>query len=169
MADSLKGKNNLGLYGLMASNLVVFYTVLQNESLLTGNWIVLAQSLGSAVPSGIGIALTGIINAQLTSDVKARIVFLRWNNPLPGSEAFSKHIKCDPRIDVKALEKSHEPFPSDPDEQNALWYKLYKSVESEPAVLQVHRAFLFARDYTSLSLIVGAVLGVVAFVQFPPL
>ncbi|CAI4030826.1 hypothetical protein DNFV4_01256 [Nitrospira tepida] len=166
MTDLLKGKINVGLYGVMAMNLVVFYVLLQNEPLFNANWMILVRDLGTAVPAGVGLALTGILNAQLTSDAKARLVFMRWNNPLPGSEAFTKYIKCDSRIDVAVLKKSYGPFPSDPRAQNALWYRLYKSVEAEPAVVQVHRAFLFARDYTALVFIVGIVLGLVALFQF---
>jgi len=91
----------------------------------------------------VGIALTGVLNAQLSAEAKARIVFLRWRDPLPGSEAFTKHALSDPRIDMAALKATLGPLPVAPREQNALWYKLYKTVGSEPAVSQVHRAFLF--------------------------
>ena len=43
------------------------------------------------------------------------------------------------------------PFPSDPRKQNALWYKLYKSVENDNGVGDAHRQFLFTRDYTSIA------------------
>jgi hypothetical protein len=166
MPDSLKEKSNLHLYGLMVCNLAFFYVLLQRESLLNANWIGLVADLRTAIPAGIGIALTGILNSQLTSDAKARIVFMRWKNPLPGSEAFTRFMKEDSRIDVAALKKSFGPFPSDPRAQNALWYRLYKSVETDPAVVQVHRAFLSGRDYATLTLIVGIALGLVAFFQF---
>jgi hypothetical protein len=37
MADSLKAQNNLGLYALMAANLAVFYTVVQNNAIMAGD------------------------------------------------------------------------------------------------------------------------------------
>lgn len=166
MADSLKAKHAVGLYSLMAANLAVFYALLQNESILNADWLALVSRLSSAMPAGVGVALTGFLSNQLTADAKARIVFLRWDNPYPGSEAFSKYMKSDPRIDVAALKTSHGPFPKDRKAQNAFWYKLYRSVESEPAVAQVHSAFLFARDCASLALLVGGALGLVAVFQF---
>ena len=64
------------------------------------------------------------------TDAKARIVFLRWQNPLPGSCAFTRYAAADPRINlVGVLEQAHGPLPTDLGQQNALWYKLYKSAE----------------------------------------
>ena len=40
-----------------------------------------------------------------------------------------------------------------------LWYKLFKTIESDPAVTQVHRAFLFSRDYAVFSLMLFLGLG----------
>ena len=148
---SLKGQNNLGLYGVMALNLAVFYGVVQYEAVLTGDWVSLIERASAVIPAGVGLVLTGVLNAQLSSTAKARILFLRWRDPLPGSEAFSKHGPSDARVDMAALEASLGPLPTAAREQNALWYKLYTSVSSNPAVTQVHRAFLFARDYAGLA------------------
>lgn len=167
MENSLKSQNALGLFGLMTANLAVFYVVVQNDAILTGNWTVFSSHVNSALPAGIGLALTGIINAQLSATAKARIVFMRWHNALPGSEAFTRHAKDDSRVNISSLERAHGPLPTDPRQQNELWYRLYKSVASDPAVTQVHRAFLFARDYTGLSLMMAIVLGVAGFLQIP--
>ena len=165
MAISLKGSNTLGLYSMMTANFAVFYGVVQNNAILTGDWADLIRHLDSMLPAGIGLALTGIFNALLTPTAKSRIVFMRWHNPLPGSEAFTIHAKDDPRIDFSSLEQTYGPFPSEPHKQNALWYQLYRSVASDPAVMQVHRAFLFTRDYTFLSLMIGIILGVAGYFQ----
>jgi hypothetical protein len=84
---------------------------------------------------------------------------------LPGCRAFTHLAASDPRVDVHALERVLGPLPTDPRGQNALWYRLYKTVEGEPAVVQVHRAFLLARDYTCLSLMILAVLGTAGAIQ----
>jgi hypothetical protein len=167
MAISLKGQNSPGLYALMAANLALFYGIVQHDAILAGNWAEAARRIGEVVPAGIGLALTGVLNAQLPADAKARIVFLRWRDPLPGSQAFTVQGPSDPRVDMAALERSFGPLPTAPREQNALWYRLYKSVASEPAVTQVHRAFLFTRDYACLALFALFVLGVAGFVQTP--
>ncbi len=103
----------------------------------------------------------------MSADSKARIVFLRWNNPLPGHEAFTRYARNDPRIDFEYLKTHYGPLPSDPLEQNKLWYKLYKSVKAEPSVTQVHRNYLFTRDFTFISLIMLIILGPVGFYQIP--
>ena len=159
MAGSLKEENSLRLYGLMAGNLIAFYTLVKGSAILAGDWSAAVQDLGQALPAGLGLVLTGIVNAQLSADAKARVVFLRWRDPLPGCEAFTRYAHSDHRVDLNALQRQHGPLPTDPRQQNALWYKLYKSVDSEPAVIQAHRAFLFARDYTCIALMMFVVLG----------
>jgi hypothetical protein len=111
--------------------------------------------------------VTGVLNAQLSADAKARIVFWRWRDPLPGSEAFTKYAESDSRVDLAALQAAFGPLPATPREQNALWCKMYKSVGSEPAVRQVHRALLFTRDYACLALLALPILGIAGFVQIP--
>lgn len=165
MAGSLKRENVLGLYGVLAGNLIGYYAILKGKPLLTGDWGAAAHSLGEALPAGLGLVLTGILNAQLPSDAKSRVVFMRWRNPLPGCEAFTRYAHSDPRVDPNALQREYGPLPTDPVQQNALWYKLYKSVESEPAVTQAHRAFLFARDYNCIALILLVTLGGAALLQ----
>jgi hypothetical protein len=165
MASSLKDKNKAALFAVMAVNLAVFYGAVKTDALFGGKWLELAKGLGEALPAGLGLVLVGIANAQLSAEAKARVVFLRWNNPLPGCEAFSRHASRDPRIDLDELGRRHGPLPSDPAQQNRLWYKLYKSVEAEPSIQQVHREFLFARDYACLALMMIVILGGVGFLQ----
>jgi hypothetical protein len=167
MAESLKDENRLPLYGLMAANIALYYVAVQKDALVAGDWWELVRHLSEALPAGLGVILTGILNAQFSPEAKARIVFLRWRNCLPGCEAFTCYAQSDPRVDLAALEKAYGPLPTDPKQQNSLWYKFYKSVESEPAVTQVHRAFLFARDYTCLALLMIVVLGVAGVLQIP--
>jgi len=167
MADSLKDANKLPLLVVMIGNLAVFYVAIKTNTIFGGAWLDLARSLTEALPAGIGLILIGIVNAQLSAEAKARIVFFRWQNPLPGSCAFTRYAAADPRIDCGALEEAHGPLPTDPGEQNVLWYKLYKSVEEHPSVTQVHREFLFARDYTCLALMMAILLGAAGLVQIP--
>lgn len=166
MSDSLKDYKP-ALFGLMAANIAFYYAVVQNNAILAGDWISLLKNLEGVLPAGLGMILTGVINAQLSPEMKARVVFMAWRDPLPGCKAFSCHAQSDSRVDVACLELTYGPLPTVPREQNALWYKLYKTIEQEPAVKQVHRAFLFTRDYTSLALMFVIVLGVVGFIQIP--
>jgi hypothetical protein len=167
LPSSLKGQNALGLYGILAANLALYFGAVQHDSLLRGDWADVARGARDILPAFVGVTLAGVLNAQLSAEAKARLVFLRWRNPLPGSEAFTKYARADPRVDLPALERSFGPLPTEPREQNALWYKMYKSVDTEPAVVQVHRAFLFARDYTCLAALALLVLGSGALIQIP--
>jgi len=165
MEKSLKDGNRLSLYLVMLANLSFFYLVVQNNAIVTGRWFDLLRNAASVVPAGLGLILTGVLNAQLSAEMKSRVVFMRWRNPLPGCEAFSRYAKNDPRIDFSAIERLWGPLPASPREQNALWYRLYKSVDVDQSVAQVHRSFLFTRDYACLALMLAVVLGLVGFVQ----
>jgi hypothetical protein len=90
-------------------------------------------------------------------------VFWRWADPLPGSFAFSRYAQRDPRIDVTALRKAVGAWPSEPREQNAQWYRHYKSVEGEPAVVDAHRHFLLTRDYTAIAFLLLLTAGPLGF------
>lgn len=92
-----------------------------------------------------------LLNGLLSSHQKAVLVFWKISNPLPGSEAFSKISKTDTRIDRKKLKISHGSFPKKASDQNKLWYKIYKKNSADLIVSESHRAFLLARDLTSLS------------------
>ena len=167
LAGSLKKSNNLALVSVIVANVAVFYAVVQSGAIRAQMWAVLAHQIDKALPAALGLALIGVINGLLSADMKSRIVFLRWRHPLPGCQAFTRYMQTDARIDVAALQREHGPLPIDPREQNALWYRMYKSVEAEPAVSQVHRAYLFARDYTGLALMMFVVLGAAGWVQIP--
>jgi hypothetical protein len=165
MSTALKSRNSLGLYGLMAGNLGLFYGAVQHNAILSFDWADLLKRANEAIPAGLGIALTGILNAQLTPLAKARFVFLKWKDPLPGSEAFSKYGPSDSRVDMEALKANWGPLPTAPAKQNALWYRMYKTVESSSSVLHAHHSFLFARDYSCLGLLLLITLTPVAYFE----
>ena len=167
MAKSLNDKNRPALAIALAVNLTVFYLAVQTGMLFSAGSIDLIKGLIAAVPAGAGLILVGVLNAFLPPTAKARIVFLRWRNPLPGSRAFTELGPADPRIDMAVLRRDHSPIPKDPIKQNTRWYQLYKSVETEPAVEDAHRQFLFTRDYASLALIMMVVLGIAGFFAIP--
>ncbi len=104
---------------------------------------------------GLIIAVTPIgvlmLNGLLSSDMKARMVFWRQHHPLPGSQAFTRYLNSDPRIDVGTISSLYVELPTDPSEQNRLWYKMYTDNESDVRVRDAHRNWLFARDLTGFS------------------
>ena len=91
-----------------------------------------------------------IINGLLSSNQKAILVFWRLKHPLPGSRAFSVHGLKDTRVDMIQIANAHNPLPSTPESQNALWYKLYKKNSSDVVVQKSHKDFLLARDLVAM-------------------
>ena len=168
MAMSLKDQNKLPLVAMAVGNLAIFLLLVHGDPLQIGSWASTARALQSAVPAGIALMLIGIVNAQLSSDTKARIVFGRWHHPLPGAEAFSRYAKQDDRIDFAALERLFGPFPRAPREQSALWYRLYQTVGEAPSVRQVHREYLFTRDYACIAFMLVFVFGPIGCFKISP-
>jgi hypothetical protein len=98
-----------------------------------------------------------LLSAVVPQNIKAMFVFWKVKNPLPGSEAFTRHAPADPRIDLTALKKNVGAWGTEPSEQNSLWYRLYKEVGSETAVVEAHKAFLLFRDMAIVSLLLAIV------------
>ena len=120
------------------------------------------------VPVGLALVIATVLNGVVSADAKARLVFLRWHHALPGHRAFSAYAVRDPRIDVPALEKLHgAALPVDPVEQNRAWYRIYKTMENDAAVRQVHRDFLLLRDYTGLCAVFIVFYGAAALYAVP--
>lgn len=99
-----------------------------------------------------------VLNGLLPSGAKATVLFWRLHNPLPGCRAFSHHGPGDLRVDMQAIAAAWGPLPTDPVDQNRLWYRIYKSVESRQSVLDAHSSYLLARDIA-----VAALLALIVF------
>jgi hypothetical protein len=168
-ATSLKDRNARALYSLLAFNVAAFYALAHLDAIAAGDWAKVASGWTAMLPSGVGVALTGLLNNLISSDTKAKLVFWRWHDPLPGSEAFTRHGPKDHRVDMAALAAQHGPLPTDPKGQNILWYRLFKSVSTEPSVEQAHRLYLLARDYAFMALVMVVVLGTAAAIFIRPI
>jgi hypothetical protein len=155
----------LGL--LVLFNACVFVALVKSDSVLRGDIAAALRDITTVIPAAVIVVFVGLLNGQLSPVNKARIVFGRWRDPLPGSEAFSRFMFEDPRIDVERLTSLCKPIPTEPDEQNARWYRLYKTVSGEPSVQEAHREFLFARDYTVLSYGMLLAFGIAALIWAP--
>lgn len=152
---SLKSGNAVRYAGILVGNVVMF-------GLLTAarpkDGALLSQVANQAqklLPVGALSILAGLLVNQLSSTAKARLVFLRAAHPLPGCRAFSTYVHRDPRIDREALREAVGPFPVDPEEQNRVWYRLYKSVSADTSVMEAHRRFLFYRDYATMAMFIA--------------
>lgn len=149
---SLKDQNRWQLWLTIAANFLVFYVVCQTDALATSGIAGLVTGAANLLPVGLALIVTSIANGLLNAAMKARLVFLRWNDALPGHRAFSKHGPDDPRVDLDQLKRIlGNKIPCTPAEENRVWYRLYKEIETDPAVAQIHREFLFNRDYAAFA------------------
>ena len=166
MKKSLKQEVRPQLATVLVANLLVFGVLITTHVLaLPAIQRDFASAVKSVGLSAVALAACTILTEQFGQATKARIVFWRWNDPLPGSRAFTEVGPNDPRLDMTDLRRVLGELPVDPKAQNALWYKLSKRVEEVPMVLDVHRLFLFARDYACLSILFVLSLGPLAVWQ----
>ena len=168
MGKSLKDQYRWQLWIIVAVNTLFLYGVVQANALKVDGLRAIFTGAQNLLPVGVALIIATVLNGLLSADAKARMVFLRWRHALPGHRAFSEHAARDPRIDVVALKKIHGgPFPADPVEQNRTWYRMYKSIENDPAVRQAHRDYLFMRDYVGLCAVFIAFYGGVGMFTIP--
>ncbi len=134
--------NSLFLYGVVEANAIQVYGIRSTFA-----------DASKLMPFGFAVVVATVLNGLLPANAKARLVFLKWRNTLPGHRAFTQYM-ADPRIDPAAVQRAvGGPLPIDPIEQNRVWYRLCKMAEGDPAIAQVHRDFLLTRDYTALAVL----------------
>lgn len=149
----LKSKNAVYLWSFIGANLAIFLSLFISKG-FTGSAV---EHLWSRVATKDGIIaaiipILAIVLSGVVSDLgKARLVFWRWHNPLPGCRVFTELINTDPRIDVPALKKRLGELPEDPQAQNALWYRLYREQKADVRISEAHRSYLLTRDMATIS------------------
>ena len=158
----LKGKNVVYLWSFIGVNLAIFLSLIVSRQFATSSidhfWqrVTTKDGIIAASIPLLAIVLTGV----LSDAGKARLVFWRWHNPLPGCRVFTELVNTDPRIDVPALRMKHGDFPQDPREQNALWYRLYKGHKTIPLVWEAHKIYLLTRDMTTIAAVFAVVFSI---------
>jgi len=166
MTKSIKDQNRWQLWFAILANVVVFYALMQWDDIAASGVKALINKAANLLPVSLAIVVTTVINGLLSPEAKARIVFLRWKNALPGHRAFTELAQKDSRIDLSRLKKAcGSKLPNDPADQNSTWYRLYKSVEKKPSVEHVQRDFLLMRDYAAFAALCIFVFVVAAFVE----
>lgn len=147
---SLKSLNMKWLVLLAAAD-VLFVLLFVVPDLLNG--VTLTQvGIGRVLTTMVMPVVVLLIVNVLPHDVKSMLVYWKPLGVLPGCEAFTKYGPRDPRIDMAALKKNVGALPTESNEQNSKWYKLYKQVPNEPEVQEAHKLFLMYRDMAVLSL-----------------
>lgn len=149
----LKGKNAVQLCIFVGANLAVFFAFLVSSGFSAATidqfWhrVTARDGLLVAIMPILAVVLSGVFSDTW----KARLVFWRWRDPLPGCRVFSELLATDHRIDKAALDKKLGGYPREPDKQNALWFSLYKRYGGVNKVLEAHRSYLLTRDMASIS------------------
>lgn len=149
----LKGKNALYLWSFVSVNVAIFLSLIVSRHFdsasIAHSWSQVTTKNGIIA---VSIPLVTIILAGLLNDIsKARLVFWKWRHPLPGTRVFSELISTDSRIDLTALKKVIRKFPRAPQEQNALWYKLYRKHKMTRSVWESHKVYLLTRDMSVIA------------------
>jgi len=158
MKEYLKRRNAPVVFIFIVWCLAIYITFLSSPS---GFWEKLISTFQECrAKDGIIIVLSPILALILTglisSGNKARLVYWRLKNALPGHRVFSKLANKDPRIDIHNLLKKMGSLPQDPKKQNTTWYSLYKRYSKSVTVKEAHRGFLLARDLCSVSFLFTA-------------
>lgn len=149
-SKSLKSQYMKWLIMLITADLIVILLFLVPEFSTgasiseLGNWKLLITVI-------VPIVILLVVNV-LPHTVKSAFVYWKPLNWLPGTESFSKYAPNDPRISMRALTNHVGELPTEPKEQNAKWYALYKMVENEPEIEEAQKHFLMYRDMAVLSL-----------------
>jgi hypothetical protein len=147
-SDALKAANIKWLVALAVLDVAIALFLARPELVSAGQLAILRASALTIFPVSV-LLITGL----LSHEAKARLVYWKIANPLPGSQAFTKHAPADARIDMKALAKNVGTLPTDPGEQNTKWYKLYRLVNDDTTVAQAHKLYLMYRDMAAMSLL----------------
>lgn len=163
---SLKQKNESKLSLVLVGNLACFHILANTGSLTAGDLAALVENWAPLLPAALVLALVKVVNGWLPAEIKAMIVFWRVAHVLPGHRAFTEIGPDDPRVDMGALAAAFGPLPTDPGQQNRLWYRMLKQVEGDPGVAGTHQDFLFSRDYAAIALLCVGLLGPAAAMSF---
>jgi hypothetical protein len=154
--QSLKQGNARAIWLLVFADVAICTLVIGGFGLSQMSFKEFAESslLRGLLMAAAGPVAATFLNDLIPPNVKAMIVFGGWTDALPGHRAFSFHANRDPRIDVSSLRKRVKPFPDDPRDQNAAWYRLLLKHKADSSVVDAHKRFLLFRDSAVLTLLI---------------
>lgn len=112
-----------------------------------------ALALPGSASLGIIVIASLLLLGMIPPDWRDRIIHLKWRHPLPGCRAFTKIGPNSSHVDMQALIAKFGPLPTDPSNQNKLFYKIYRSVRDDVGVCDAHRRYLAARDIGTITAI----------------
>jgi hypothetical protein len=152
MAKDLKSEYRIHLRVFVVVHVAIAWSMVTLGALdLTGANSLMEKLLAKGgVAAGLLPIVTLVLNGWVKSSYKEVLVFWRTREALPGHRAFTELAPGDSRIDLQRLEASHGVLPTEPEEQNRLWYRLHRKHEERPELRGAHRDYLLARDLTAM-------------------
>jgi hypothetical protein len=107
---------------------------------------------------GAATIVTLLVTGILSRETKAILVHWRLSDVMPGCRAFSEIVYKDHRVDPSRLLEKLGSFPELPEEQDRLFYRIYKQHQEDVGVKDAHKSYLLFRELATIS-IVSLVLG----------
>ncbi len=104
-----------------------------------------------------------VLTYLMPSEWKHRLIYTRWHHPLPGSRVFSNLLDKDERVSRQNLVDEFGELPTSADDQNTLWYKIYKTKQTDEVVLNSHGRWLLFRDVFAISIVLFLPLTIFTF------
>ena len=158
----LKSKNIWKVWGFIFVNVMIFWSlmVLDTFDFVSVKEIIFKIDFKQSLLACLFPVLTIVLNSIIKPSLKEILVFWHIKNPLPGSRAFTELSPKDTRIDITKLRNLVGEFPDSPQEQNQLWYRLYKKHMSKPTIEGYLQDYLLTRDLTALSFLFLVVFGI---------
>lgn len=108
--------------------------------------------------------VTFVFSGLISNNSKARLIYFRWKNPLPGSQAFTKYMIQEPRADRSRLIQKWGTLPIEPDNQNKIWYKMLQDVKRDRRVFESHRSWLISRELATYSALLLPIVALVVLI-----
>jgi len=167
---SLKEQNAWLIRAAKIAHMAAFaWIALEPRKLITVGSVNLAKKMEAlAVPGSASLGLIVIASLLLLGLIpplwRDRIIHLRLHHPLPGSRAFTLIGPRSSHVDMQRLTGRLGQLPTEPAEQNRLFYRIYKPLRDDIGVCDAHRRYLAARDIGTITALLAIPLPILAFI-----
>ena len=166
--EHLKSSYKTTLWLFAVANVAIFWSAVIVRDVSNLGQIFSSIGARDATFAALGPVAILVLSGIISASNKARVIYWRYTHPLPGCFAFTRYLPGEHRASRSVLEEKWGPLPTDPAEQNQLWYQMYRDVESEIRIHETHRDSLFSRDLTGYAVIFLVVFGVAAALSTLP-
>lgn len=160
-ANSLKEKNAGLIRAAMIGHIIAFAWIAADPlRLLSMDGHAFAARLDAAAAPGtaaVGLIVIAslLLLGMINPNWRDRIIHWRWRDPLPGCRAFTGIGPQSSHVNMAVIDAHFGPLPTECDEQNKLFYKIYREHRDDIGVLDSHGRYLAARDIGTITAILA--------------